>query len=112
MYCQVRLWPLGKCRSLGLQGPRRTAHHNSDCTPSSQALLQVLIIVTGNYNFFNLLTLVLTTALLDDRHLSAEPGLKCHKKMPTCECHPVLTDKLMSSAKEPLFLVCRPSANL
>ncbi|XP_034371920.2 lipase maturation factor 2 isoform X1 [Arvicanthis niloticus] len=49
----------------------------------AQALLQVLIIVTGNYNFFNLLTLVLTTALLDDRHLSAEPGLKCHKKMPT-----------------------------
>ena len=48
--------------------------------------MQVLIIITGNYNFFNLLTLVLTTALLDDRHLSAEPGLRCHKKMPTCEC--------------------------
>ena len=32
----------------------------------AQALLQVLIIITGNYNFFNLLTLVLTTALLDD----------------------------------------------
>lgn len=49
----------------------------------AQALLQVLIIITGNYNFFNLLTLVLTTALLDDRHLSAEPGLRGHKKMPT-----------------------------
>lgn len=49
----------------------------------AQALLQILIIITGNYNFFNLLTLVLTTALLDDRHLSAEPGLRCHKKMPT-----------------------------
>ncbi|XP_055963006.1 lipase maturation factor 2 [Sorex fumeus] len=36
----------------------------------SQVLLQVLIIITGNYNFFNLLTLVLTTALLDDAHLS------------------------------------------
>lgn len=49
-------------------------------------LLQVLIIITGNYNFFNLLTLVLTTALLDDRHLAAEPGLGHHKKIPTCEC--------------------------
>lgn len=49
----------------------------------AQALLQVLIIITGNYNFFNLLTLVLTTALLDDRHLSAEPGLRGHKKMHT-----------------------------
>lgn len=36
----------------------------------SQVLLQVLIIVTGNYNFFNLLTLVLSTALLDDAHLA------------------------------------------
>ncbi|XP_008832992.1 lipase maturation factor 2 isoform X2 [Nannospalax galili] len=49
----------------------------------AQALLQVLIIITGNYNFFNLLTLVLTTTLLDDHHLSAEPGLRHHKKMPT-----------------------------
>lgn len=40
----------------------------------SQVLLQVLIIITGNYNFFNLLTLVLTTALLDDRHLAAGRG--------------------------------------
>ncbi|XP_027252075.1 lipase maturation factor 2 [Cricetulus griseus] len=50
----------------------------------AQVLLQVLIIITGNYNFFNLLTLVLTTSLLDDHHLSAEPGLRCHKKVPTC----------------------------
>uniref|UniRef100_A0A8C5KQW9 Lipase maturation factor n=1 Tax=Jaculus jaculus TaxID=51337 RepID=A0A8C5KQW9_JACJA len=49
----------------------------------AQALLQVLIIVTGNYNFFNLLTLVLTTSLLDDDHLSAEPGLNHHKKITT-----------------------------
>ncbi|XP_021563218.1 lipase maturation factor 2 [Carlito syrichta] len=49
----------------------------------SQVLLQVLIIITGNYNFFNLLTLVLTTALLDDQHLGAEPGHGRHKKMPT-----------------------------
>lgn len=46
----------------------------------SQVLLQVLIILTGNYNFFNLLTLVLTTSLLDDRHLAAEPGNARRKK--------------------------------
>lgn len=49
----------------------------------SQVLLQVLIILTGNYNFFNLLTLVLTTALLDDVHLLAESGSSRRKKMPT-----------------------------
>ncbi|KAM8778436.1 lipase maturation factor 2 [Rhynchonycteris naso] len=48
----------------------------------SQVLLQVLIIITGNYNFFNLLTLVLTTALLDDKHLAAESGNDHHKKIP------------------------------
>ncbi|XP_023113439.2 lipase maturation factor 2 isoform X1 [Felis catus] len=46
----------------------------------SQVLLQVLIIITGNYNFFNLLTLVLTTALLDDGHLTATPGNSHCKK--------------------------------
>ncbi|XP_003783130.1 lipase maturation factor 2 [Otolemur garnettii] len=47
----------------------------------SQVLLQVLIVITGNYNFFNLLTLVLTTALLDDHHLAAQPAHGHHKKM-------------------------------
>ncbi|EHH65963.1 hypothetical protein EGM_02842, partial [Macaca fascicularis] len=49
----------------------------------SQVLLQVLIIITGNYNFFNLMTLVLTTALLDDQHLAAEPGHGSRKKTTT-----------------------------
>lgn len=103
-------------------GPReKSPLHRADCWPSIQALLQVLIIITGNYNFFNLLTLVLTTALLDDRHLSAEPGLRGHKKMHPCECHPVMTTRLMSSAwyfprtpfpPPPEPLGCRPSANL
>lgn len=48
-----------------------------------QVLLQALIIITGNYNFFNLLTLVLTTALLDDKHLAAESGNSHRKKTPT-----------------------------
>uniref|UniRef100_A0A2P2I687 Lipase maturation factor n=1 Tax=Hirondellea gigas TaxID=1518452 RepID=A0A2P2I687_9CRUS len=34
-----------------------------------QVLLQVAIILTGNYNFFNLLTLTLCLTLLDDKHL-------------------------------------------
>ncbi|XP_003461612.1 lipase maturation factor 2 isoform X1 [Cavia porcellus] len=59
----------------------------------TQVLLQVLIIITGNYNFFNLLTLVLTTALLDDQHLAAEPGLSLPRKMPT-SWHRVLLGKL------------------
>ncbi|KAM9352549.1 lipase maturation factor 2a [Symphorus nematophorus] len=35
-----------------------------------QVLLQVLIILTGNYNFFNLLTLALSLSLLDDQHVN------------------------------------------
>ncbi|XP_059843121.1 lipase maturation factor 2a isoform X2 [Hypanus sabinus] len=35
-----------------------------------QVLLQVLIIITGNYNFFNLLTIILGFSLLDDQHIS------------------------------------------
>ncbi|XP_067173727.1 lipase maturation factor 2 [Apteryx mantelli] len=34
----------------------------------SQVLLQVLIILTGNYNFFNALTIVLAFSLLDEEH--------------------------------------------
>ncbi|XP_027024758.2 lipase maturation factor 2a [Tachysurus fulvidraco] len=35
----------------------------------TQVLLQVLIILTGNYNFFNLLTVALCFSLLDDEHV-------------------------------------------
>ncbi|CAH1787251.1 unnamed protein product [Owenia fusiformis] len=35
----------------------------------SQVLLQVMIILTGNYNFFNLLTIALCISLLDDKHI-------------------------------------------
>ncbi|TKS73388.1 Lipase maturation factor 2 [Collichthys lucidus] len=34
-----------------------------------QVFLQVLIILTGNYNFFNLLTVALCLSLLDDQHV-------------------------------------------
>lgn len=36
----------------------------------SQVLLQVVIMLTGNYNFFNFLTIALCFSLLDDYHLS------------------------------------------
>uniref|UniRef100_A0A8C5PYW2 Lipase maturation factor n=1 Tax=Leptobrachium leishanense TaxID=445787 RepID=A0A8C5PYW2_9ANUR len=35
-----------------------------------QVLLQILIILTGNYNFFNLLTIVVCLPLLDDQHFT------------------------------------------
>ncbi|XP_075998220.1 lipase maturation factor 2a [Genypterus blacodes] len=35
-----------------------------------QVMLQVLIILSGNYNFFNLLTLALCLSLLDDQHVN------------------------------------------
>ncbi|XP_037538792.1 lipase maturation factor 2a [Nematolebias whitei] len=35
-----------------------------------QVFLQVLIILSGNYNFFNLLTLILCLSLLDDQHVN------------------------------------------
>ncbi|XP_033645655.1 lipase maturation factor 2-like [Asterias rubens] len=38
----------------------------------SQILLQVLIVATGNYNFFNLLTITLCISLLDDRFFGRE----------------------------------------
>ncbi|KAM4035790.1 lipase maturation factor 2 [Anomaloglossus baeobatrachus] len=46
----------------------------------TQVLLQVLIILTGNYNFFNLLTLVLCFSLLDDQHVRSGPKGKKGRK--------------------------------
>ena len=46
-----------------------------------QVLLQGLIILTGNYNFFNLLTIVLCFSLLDDEFFGYKP-----KSMYLCCC--------------------------
>lgn len=46
-----------------------------------QILLQVLIILSGNYNFFNLLTVALSLSLLDDQHVHfwlRKPYKTCH----------------------------------
>ncbi|XP_063960788.1 lipase maturation factor 2-like [Lytechinus pictus] len=40
-----------------------------------QMLLQELIILTGNYNFFNLLTMALCISLLDDRYLGKDKNV-------------------------------------
>lgn len=40
-------------------------------------LLQVLIMLTGNYTFFNLLTIVLCIPLLDDRALGSSSPFRC-----------------------------------
>ncbi|XP_067656214.1 lipase maturation factor 2-like [Haliotis asinina] len=45
----------------------------------AQVLLQVLIILTGNYNFFNLLTIVLCISLLDDHVLGRRKTVRRRK---------------------------------
>ncbi|XP_032795513.2 lipase maturation factor 2 isoform X2 [Daphnia magna] len=47
-----------------------------------QMLLQVMIIASGNYNFFNLLTITFCFSLMDDRHLF---GLQNNKKASAME---------------------------
>ncbi|NXT40308.1 LMF2 factor, partial [Pelecanoides urinatrix] len=46
----------------------------------SQVLLQVLIILTGNYNFFNMLTIVLAFSLLDEEHVGRWLGRSKRKQ--------------------------------
>lgn len=41
----------------------------------AQVLFQIFIIITGNFNFFNLLTIILCTSLLDDDFLSDQPRM-------------------------------------
>ncbi|XP_074997112.1 lipase maturation factor 2 isoform X1 [Calonectris borealis] len=49
----------------------------------SQVLLQVLIILTGNYNFFNMLTIVLAFSLLDEEHMGRWLGRSKRKQAST-----------------------------
>ncbi|XP_053572284.1 lipase maturation factor 2 [Bombina bombina] len=46
----------------------------------AQVLLQILIILTGNYNFFNVLTIALCFSLLDDQHMSCQPVKKAQHR--------------------------------
>src|SRR6218665_1736605 len=45
-----------------------------------QVLLMVMIILTGNYNFFNWLTIALCFSLLDDNHLNFWSGKRENTK--------------------------------
>ena len=54
-------------------------------------LLEVLIFATGNYNFFNVLTIVLCVAMLDDRWtkpivrgVATRPGRRLCKTLAAC----------------------------
>ncbi|XP_029471161.1 lipase maturation factor 2 [Rhinatrema bivittatum] len=47
----------------------------------AQVLLQMLIVITGNYNFFNLLSIALCISLLDDEHVGF--WLRRGKKKPS-----------------------------
>lgn len=75
-YCQVRGQSRDPCpapAAVGLswaggQEPPSTAPPQH-CLRSPQVLLQLLIILTGNYNFFNALTIVLAFSLLDEEHV-------------------------------------------
>ncbi|XP_053260813.1 lipase maturation factor 2 [Podarcis raffonei] len=63
----------------------------------SQVLLQLLIIATGNYNFFNLLTIVLSFSLLDDEHLGMWLG---HGRKKTAAAWPPSLASVMSLLSE------------
>lgn len=81
-YCQVR-GALGWRRGGCLQAAR--CHDApSPASAPAQVLLQVLIILTGNYNFFNALTIVLAFSLLDEEHVASWLG-RSKKKHPSCE---------------------------
>ena len=55
---------------------------------SFQIFLQLLILLTGNYNFFNLLTIVLCISLLDDKCiLSRMQCFLCRRCMRSSCCH-------------------------
>lgn len=54
----------------------------------SEVFLQLLILLTGNYNFFNLLTIVLCISLLDDKCiLSRMQCFLCRRCMRSSCCH-------------------------
>ncbi|KAM6288968.1 LOW QUALITY PROTEIN: lipase maturation factor 2, partial [Aegotheles albertisi] len=55
-----------------------------------QVLLQALILLTGNYNFFNLLTAVLALTLLDEQHLGHGGGHPPPRPPHTAACPPRL----------------------
>lgn len=63
-----------------------------------QILLQMLIIITGNYNFFNLLTIALCISLVEDDFLKRHKGREIFSEI----CFP----NLFSSPWTLMIIVC------
>jgi len=53
----------------------------------SEVFLQLLILLTGNYNFFNLLTIVLCVSLLDDKFILSRIRCFLCKRCPCSSCN-------------------------
>lgn len=64
--------------------PLRLCAAPNPTSARAQVLLQILIILTGNYNFFNALTIVLAFSLLDEEHVGRWMG-RGKKKQSSCE---------------------------
>ena len=58
------------------------------CGGVAIVFLQILILLTGNYTFFNLLTLALCLLLLDDFVLAKLTPRKLRPAIPSVTCHP------------------------
>ena len=69
-----------------------------------QIALQLLIIVTGNYNFFNLLTIVLCLPMLDDDDLDALGRLA------RCNCARRRGDRATAIADASVMAAAAPAA--
>ncbi|XP_049740728.1 lipase maturation factor 2 isoform X2 [Elephas maximus indicus] len=90
--CLVRPPPacLAAQAQRGSYLPHRDCSATSVLLPTPPPALGSLLL-PGNYNFFNLLTLVLCTALLDDKHLGVERDRSRRKKMPASWPRALLT---------------------
>lgn len=78
-------------------GPRRL----KQIAAFGTILFQILILLTGNYAFFNLLTIALCLFLLDDRFLSRIVGSKLLQRKPR---HPGPTKPVRSNRRVSAFL--------
>lgn len=73
----------GRCAAFS-GVPLRLCGAPNPTSARAQVLLQILIILTGNYNFFNALTIVLAFSLLDEEHMGRWMG-RGKRKHGSCE---------------------------
>ncbi|XP_055935289.1 lipase maturation factor 2-like [Argiope bruennichi] len=72
----------------------------------SQVFFQILIILTGNYNFFNLLTIVMCLSLVDDDFLLSLVGRPAPASKSTGGTALRWTKKLFTLAVENIVIIC------